>query len=766
MRFGELLKTDGTVYRDNLRSARATDTYICKGGGEEIWEPAFTYHGFQFVEVEGLPGPANAVTLTGVVVHSDLPRVGSFDSDNDTATRTANNMRTSIRSNSFEVPTDCPQRDERMGWMDYHEIVASAQYELDQSALLTKWMADIMDARLGSGVFSQISPDPHEFPWSPGCADSSVFIPWTLYRVQGDTRLAERWYEEMKSHVEYCRGQSPGFIGPNVGYGDWLAVDTSTPKDLVATAYFARSSYALAEMAGALGRTADAATYQQLFENIRAAFQARYVLPDGTIGSDSQAGYALAIAYDLLTPPQQSLAADRLKAAIEARGNHLSTGFATTHLLLPALSKVGRSDIAYRLIDQTTYPSWGYFLAQGATSIWERWDGKTDGFNPDPMNSFNHANLGTCTEWFYRSVLGIDMLAPGFSRIQISPTPGPNLTYASGHYDSPVGRISSDWTLIGDVFDLNVTIPPNATAEVSVPAWSSATVTEGGASANGITLLRESIGLVVYQVGSGSYQFHSSLAMPAPIITGTARTDSTVTITWTPVAGATDYELRRASVAGGPYVSIANHLTVTSFTDTGLTAGATYFYFVATLNPAGATLASPAVSVTTYTAIENWRYVHFGTIANSGDAADNADPDGDGMVNRNEWIAGTDPRDRASVVRISALQPSGNDIVISFATVAGKTYRVEVSSDLQNSSWSVLLGGISGTGGLVQVTDFGAALGGRRFYRIVVGPSPKLTSSGQNSSAESASRRGRRIWRESSAMIFASFAFLVGTSFL
>jgi len=583
-------------------------------------------------------------------------------------------------------------------------------------------MTDIMDARLARGVFSQISPDPHEFPWSPGCADSSVFIPWTMYRVQGDTRLAERWYKEMKSHVEYCRSQSPGFIGPNVGYGDWLAVDTSTPKDLIATALFARSSFVLSEMAAALGQTADAADYRQLFENIRTAFQSRFVSPDGTIGSGSQAGYAMAIAYDLLSPPQQSLAADRLKAAIEARGNHLSTGFAATHLLLPALSKVGRSDIAYRLIDQNTYPSWGYFLAQGATSLWERWDGRTDAFNPDPMNSFNHANLGTCTEWFYRYVLGIDLLEPGFTRIQISPTPGLNLTHASGHYDSPVGRISSDWTLNGDLFELNVMIPPNATAEISVPAWSSATVSEGGASANGITLLRENIGLVVYQVGSGCYQFHSSLAMPAPVISSFGRTDSTVTISWTPVAGAINYELKRATVAGGPYVTIADHLTATSFTDTGLTAGATYFYFVTTLNPAGATLESPAVSVTTYTAIENWRYENFGTIANSGDAADTADPDGDGMVNHDEWIAGTNPRDRASVVRIGALQPNGNDIVISFATVAGKKYRVEVSSDLQNSSWNVLLGGISGTGGVIQVTDVGAALDGSRFYRIVVGP--------------------------------------------
>lgn len=723
MRFGEMLKADGTVYRDNLRSARATDTYICKGGSEEIWEPAFTYHGFQFVEVEGLPGPAASGTLTGVVVHSDLPRVGSFDSSNAIATRTANNMRTSIRSNSVDIPTDCPQRDERMGWMDYHEVARSAQYELDQSALFTKWMNDIMDARLANGVFSQISPDPHKFEWSPGWADSSVLIPWTMYLVQGDTRLAERWYVEMKSHVDNFRARSSAFIGPNVGYGDWLAPDMSTPKNLISTALFAHDAFALSEMARATGRTADAASYWQLFENIRSAFQARFVSPDGTIGSNSQGGYALAIAYDLLTESQQALAASRLVAAIEARSDHLSTGMVTTHLLLPALSKVGRSDVAYRLVNQTTFPSWGYFLTQGATSMWERWDSKTDSFNPEPMNSYNHANLGTCVEWFYHSVLGIDLLEPGFKRIQIKPTPGVNLTHASGHYDSPAGRIASDWRLEGDAFSLNVTIPPNTKAEVSLPAWSSATVREGDTEpGTGITLLREGNGVAVYEVGSGNYRFRSSLVMPAPEITSIGTTDTSAVITWTPVLGTSAYSVKRGASVNGPYETIATDLAATTYSDRGLSAATTYFYMVSISQPSGATLDSAAASATTSPSLENWRIEHFGTSENFGDAANTADPDGDGMTNEAEWSVRTDPKDATSVLKIVDIHAEKQDVVLTFTTAVGKTYRVESSASVASSPWIIVKDGIPGTGSAIELKVLTEAAWERRFYRITATP--------------------------------------------
>ena len=513
MRFGEMLNPDGTVYRRNLRAARATDTYVSKGGGEETWEPRFTYHGFQFVEVEGLPETAGPETLTGIIVGSALPPAGNFVCSDAIMTRTAANQRCTIRANLVELPTDCPQRDERMGWMDYHEVVASTLYEQDAATLLTKWTADMVDARLPDGAFSMISPDVHHFSWSPGWADSGVLIPWTMYFVYGDTRLVSQHYHEIAGHLETYRTHSSGFVVQPIGLGDWLAPDMSTPKELIATALYARCAEVMATMARVLGKTQDAAAFADLHRSVRDAFQRKFVRPDGTIGSDSQGGYALAIAYDLLEPEQARQAADKLVAAVVKRNGHLSTGMVTTHLLLPALTKAGRTDTAYRLLAETTFPSWGYFLKMGATSMWERWDAKTEkGFHPDGMNSFNHGNLGTCTEWFYRSVLGIDAAEPGFGKILLKPEPGGNLTWARGYYDSPHGRIGSDWKIENGQFLWNVQIPANTTATVYLPAKDAAGVTESGlpaAKAEGVTFLRTENGAAVYKVGSGCYRFCS-----------------------------------------------------------------------------------------------------------------------------------------------------------------------------------------------------------------------------------------------------------------
>lgn len=510
MRFGEMLNPDGTVYRINLRSARATDTYICKGGGEEIWEPTFTYHGFQYVEVEGLPYATKPDTLTPIVVYSDLPLTGKFASSSDIATRTANNMRWSIRANSFEIPTDCPQRDERMGWMDYHEVARSAQYELNQSALFTKWVTDMMDARLADGVFSQTAPDVHGMNWTPGWADGSVFIPWTMYLVYDDTRLCGKWFDEIAAHVKNYEKISPDFIAPEYYYGDWLAFDQTTPSNLISTALFARCAFVMGKMSEALGKTEDAKRFNDLFGKIRIAFQKKFVHADGSIGSNSQASYVFPLAFDLLDEKQREIAGEKLVAAIRAKGNHLSTGMVTTHLLLPTLTKIGRSDVAYELVEQTTLPSWGFFLEKGATSIWERWDSKTDKEHPDAMNSYNHANLGTCTEWFYRSVLGIDLLEPGFKKILIRPQPDARMTWAKGSYNSPYGHIATDWIVNNDSFTLAVTIPPNTEAEVYIPGNDSKKIYENGISVEknkDIKILRQETDATVLRIGSGNYRF-------------------------------------------------------------------------------------------------------------------------------------------------------------------------------------------------------------------------------------------------------------------
>lgn len=523
LHFGEMLNADGTLYRKNLRAARAADTYVCQGGGEEIWEPRFTYHGFQYVEVEGLPETAGLETLTGIIVGSDLPPTGSFECSDRIMTRTAANERCTIRANLVELPTDCPQRDERMGWTDYHEVVASTLYEQDAAPLLTKWMADLVDARFADGAFPQIAPDVHHFPWSPGWADSGVLIPWTMYWVYGDTRLVARYYQEIAGQLQAYKGRSQGFVVEPIGYGDWLAPDMSTPKDLIATALYARCAEVMAEMARALGKADDSSAFADLHRSIRAAFQKKFVAPDGTLGSDSQGGYVMALAYGLLEPEQTRHAGDKLAAAIERRDGHLSTGMVTTHLLLPALSLAGRTDAAYRLLAMTNFPSWGYFLQMGATSMWERWDAKTEkGYHPDGMNSFNHANLGTCTEWFYRNVLGIDAAEPGFGKLLLKPEPGGKLTWARGYFDSPHGRIGSDWRIENGQFIWNVRIPANTTATLYVPAKDAAGVIESDqpvARAEGVTLLHTQNNAVVYAVGSGTYRFRSALPETLQAIT-------------------------------------------------------------------------------------------------------------------------------------------------------------------------------------------------------------------------------------------------------
>jgi alpha-L-rhamnosidase len=515
MRFGEMLNPDGTVHRTNLRAARATDTYICKGNGEEVWEPRFTYHGFQYVEVEGLPPTAGPETLTAIIVGSDLPSTGNFECSNDTMTRTAANQRTTMRANLVDLPTDCPQRDERMGWMDYHEVAASALYEQDAATLLTKWTSDMMDARREDGSFSSIAPDVHRFPWWPGWADSGMLIPWEMYRVYGDTGLVSRYYKEIAGHLDSYAQNSKDFIVNPEGLGDWLALGEGTPKDVIATALYARCAEVMAIMARALGKTEDAETYSKLHQSIAEAFRKKFVAADGKVGNGSQGSCAMAIAYDLLEPEQVPKAGDRLVAAIEKRNGHLAAGMVTAHLLLPALSKAGRTEEAYQLFSKTTMPSWGYFLSMGATSMWERWDSKTEkGINTQKMNSFNHANLGTCTEWFYRNVLGMDAAEPGFGKLIIKPEPGGDLAWAKGHYDSDHGRIVSNWKRENGRLTMEVTIPANTTAEVFVPTKDANSVTESGkpaSQAEGVKFLRMQNDAAVYAIGSGTYRFETTI---------------------------------------------------------------------------------------------------------------------------------------------------------------------------------------------------------------------------------------------------------------
>ncbi len=518
MRFGEWLNPDGTVYRANLRSAAATDTYICKGGGVETWQPHFTYHGFQYLEVRGLAQAPATNTFTAVAVHSALPEAGSFQCSNDLINHFYTNMLWTMRNNFFNLPTDCPQRDERMGWCDGIENMRSGMFAFQMQNFYSKWYQDDVDGKLDATTFPQMAPSPHGFGFVSGWADSGVFIPYYLYEIYGNTRIAGRFYADMQSHLKHYADTAVNYIGQSGSYGDWLATDASTPTNLVSTAFYAGCASHLADLAQALGKTNDAAAYRTLFTNIFNAFQKAYVSADGTVGSGSQSGYVLALHFNLVTAAQRPLVAARLAAAIRARNGHVSTGMVTTHWLLPVLGSVGGSDLAYQMLEKTDYPSWGYWIHLGATTMWEHWNSVNADGSPNTnlvtMNSFDHSNLGACFEWLYSGILGIEPLQPGFQQILIRPQPGGGLTWARGYYDSIHGRILSRWRRVGDKFDLELTIPVNATAIVFVPSRDATGVTESGRSAaraKGVKFLRRQDNSAVYAIGSGTYRFQSTL---------------------------------------------------------------------------------------------------------------------------------------------------------------------------------------------------------------------------------------------------------------
>lgn len=526
LRFGEVLNPDGTVYRDNLRRARATDTYILKGGGTEVWEPHFTYHGFRYVEVSGLPVaegrmPA-AGALTGVAFCSSMPETSRFSCSSELVNRLFRNILWGQRGNLMSVPTDCPQRDERLGWMGDAEIFArTACFNMDMAAFFTKWTRDIMDAQSAEGFFSDVSPRVVDMAdGAPAWADAGIVVPWTVYQCYGDTRLADRAFPSMQKYVDLLVRANPELLWlrrRNNDFGDWVAAGGQTPKELIASAFLAYDLELLADMAKATGRTAEAGKYGRLSEQAREAFNRKYLAADGKIAGDSQTAYAIAIGMHLVPPDLRKAVGQQLLGAVRARQDHLSTGFIGTAFLLPALTATGHPDTAYRLLLNNDYPSWGYTISKGATTIWELWNSDTAG---PGMNSRNHFAFGAVGEWIQRDLAGIDTdpTAPGYSRIRIRPQPGPCIDRAATEYDSIRGRIVSRWNKTPGSLTLEVTLPTNTTAEVAVPATDlDARILEGGRllwqgerfipGTAGISAGRRGAGAVVFDVGGGTYRF-------------------------------------------------------------------------------------------------------------------------------------------------------------------------------------------------------------------------------------------------------------------
>jgi len=518
LRFAEMLNPDGMIYTENLREARCTDTYILKGTGKEFWEPQFTFHGFRYVEITGYPGKPDLDAVTGVVIHSAIPITGSFECSSPMVNQLFSNIVWSQRGNFIELPTDCPQRDERLGWTgDAQIFVHTSTYNMDVSAFFTKWLVDLEDAQSDEGGFPDVAP--RKVAMGDGTAawgDAGVICPWTIYEVYGDKRVLERHYESMVKWISYLKKNSKDLLRPAKGYGDWVSIASDTPKDVIATAYFAYSTHLVSKAAAVLGKDEDAEKYEELFEQIKNAFNKAYVNEDGRIKGETQTCYLLGLYFDLLPEDKRESATQHLIEAIRNKDWHLSTGFVGLSYLVPTLTDTGHLDIAYRLLNNDTFPSWGYSIKNGATTIWERWDGWTEekGFQTPGMNSFNHYSFGSIGRWLFGSVAGIDTDGPGYRRIIIQPRPGGGLDYAKASYKSINGKIVSDWKIRGDKFTLNVTIPANTTATVYVPAGDIESVTEGGrpaAKAGYVSLLRMEDDSAVFAVGSGNYRFVSKL---------------------------------------------------------------------------------------------------------------------------------------------------------------------------------------------------------------------------------------------------------------
>ncbi|MDZ5619720.1 family 78 glycoside hydrolase catalytic domain [Nocardioides bizhenqiangii] len=518
IRYGEELNPDGTLYTANLRAAKVTDYYEFAADGTVTYEPKFTQHGFRYLEIAGIATPPAAEDVTGVVWGSDLPATGALETSSPMLNQLASNISWGQRGNFLSIPTDTPARDERLGWSgDINVFAPTASYLRDTRAFLSKWMSDMADTQFANGDLPGIAPEPPGVGCcgsGTGWSDAGITVPYALWDSYGDASIARQFYPVMTDFMDYLRAHT----GPDLidqgrgGWGDWLHLDDPTPTAVMGTAYLAEDARMMAEMAAALGKDADAAEYAALSEDARAAFANAFIDADGTVSGNSQTGYAMALGMDLVPDDLRDEVGARFVAKLAASDNHLTTGFLGTPWLLPALSSIDRDDLAYTLLMHEDYPSWGYEVAKGATTMWERWNSiMPDGsFGDVSMNSFNHYAYGAVGDWMYENVGGIAADEPGYKRSRIAPKVGGGLTHGAGELKTVYGLLASSWQQTGDGIAMQVTVPVNTTAEVHVPARTRWAVTEGGAPAgdvDGITFLRMEDGVAVFEVGSGDYDF-------------------------------------------------------------------------------------------------------------------------------------------------------------------------------------------------------------------------------------------------------------------
>lgn len=527
LRHAEVLDRYGNFYTDNLRAADQENIYILGGGGVEEWEPRFTFQGFRYVAVEGFPGELSEESLTGVVLHSDMEPTGHFQSSSPLINQLQHNIVWGQKGNFLEIPTDCPQRDERLGWTgDIQVFAETANLNMNTAAFLTRWLADLAADQLENGSVPHVIPDvlPEGWDGAAGWADAAVIVPWSLYRAYGDSDLLAVQYESMKGWVDYMSNRAGGrdpvdLWNGDFTFGDWLSYSSTNPgypgaytdTDLISTAFLAWSSKLLSRTAGVLRREEDRTRYLDLHERTVAAFQREFLTPSGRLVSHTQTAYLLALQFGLLPDEMIEPALSHLVENIDRHG-HLTTGFLGTPHLNPVLGRFGREEVAWDLLFREEYPSWLYPVTMGATTIWERWDGiRPDGtFQSEGMNSFNHYAYGAIGEWLYREVAGIEPLEPGYGRIAVRPLPGWRLSHARALVTTLHGIVESDWTIDQTGMTLHVEVPANTTAEITLPHADRERVgfpdTPVGESA-GIRSVRQEGENVVVEAGSGRYTF-------------------------------------------------------------------------------------------------------------------------------------------------------------------------------------------------------------------------------------------------------------------
>lgn len=541
---GEVLDDDGSLYTANLRGAEQRVEYRLRGSGAEVYEPHFTFMGFRYVEVRGWPGPVTAaggsgaaepsLELTAVVLHTDLEPTGVLRTSNADLNRLWRNIVWSQKGNFVDVPTDCPQRDERLGWTgDAQVFCRTAAYNFQVAGFFDKWLADLAADQYPDGAVPWVVPDVigqfderRRAAGSAGWGDAAVIVPWTLYVAYGDRRILERQYPSMRAWVDFIEDEAGRDRiwedEETYHWGDWLAPEV-TSKDLVATAFFAHSTGLTARVARILGRGDEAVELEALRDEVVEAFRDDFVRSDGRVGEGTQTAHVLALAFDLLPRRLRPAAESRLVRDVRDHGDHLTTGFLGTPWLLFALSDAGRLEVAYDLLLQDTHPSWLYPVERGATTVWERWDAiRPDGSLQDPsMNSFNHYAYGAVGDWMARVIGGIrpDPDEPGYRHVIIEPRPGGGLTRAESSLETLYGLVESAWERDGRDLTLSVTVPPNSRATVRLHGARRAAVTEGGVpvvDAPGVEEVGDLEGEGTFVgIGSGSYAFEVTAEPPA-----------------------------------------------------------------------------------------------------------------------------------------------------------------------------------------------------------------------------------------------------------